>query len=236
MSTKAKIKAALKERSNAKKASGNLRFFKTGKGEYGEGDRFFGVSVPDQRAVARQFRDVPLTEIGNLLDDKIHECRLTALLILVERIRRADDNEKCEIVDLYLEKIDRVNNWDLVDSSADKILGAYLIDHDRAVLDELVTSGHLWRQRIAMIATYHFIKHNDFKDALRIARNLRDHEHDLIHKAVGWMLREIGNRNKPTLEKFLKQHYQRMPRTMLRYAIERFPERQRQRYLQGKIK
>jgi 3-methyladenine DNA glycosylase AlkD len=136
---------------------------------------------------------------------------------------------------LYLEKTDRVNNWDLVDTSADKLLGAFLEDKDRSILDELAESHSLWEQRIAMIATYYFIKHDDFKDALRIARTLRDHQHDLIHKAVGWMLREIGNRDKPALEKFLKRHYLRMPRTMLRYAIEKFPERQRQRYLRGKV-
>ena len=235
MSTRTEVKAALKQLVNSEKASFYPRFFRTGKGEYGEGDRFLGVTVPNQRKVAKRFRDLSLRQVGLLLDDKIHECRLTALLILTEQFQRVDDGERQKIVDLYFDRMERVNNWDLVDASAYKILGAFLEDRKRGVLDELVASGDLWRQRIAMVATYHFIKQEDFKDALRIARKLLQHEHDLIHKAVGWMLREIGKRDKRTLEKFLQRHYRAMPRTMLRYAIEKFPERQRQQYLRGDL-
>lgn len=233
--TKAKVKAALKKLTKPEKAASHSRFFKTGKGEYGEGDIFFGVTVPNQRQVAKQFRDLSRSEIAKLLDDKVHECRLTALLIMVDQFRRGDANQRRAIFDLYLQKIDRVNNWDLVDSSADKIVGAFLADSDRGLLDELADDDHLWKQRIAIIATYDFIKRGDFKDALRVSRKLLDHEHDLIHKAVGWMLREIGKRDKPTLVKFLKTRYARMPRTMLRYAIEKLPEGERQRYLQGQV-
>lgn len=152
---------------------------------------------------------------------------------MTEQFRRADKDERQRIVELYFEKMHRVNNWDLVDSSADKLLGAHLADKDRSVLGELASSGDLWKQRIAMVATHHYIKQGDFRDALRVARSLLDHEHDLIHKAVGWMLREIGKRDKAALERFLRSRYKRMPRTMLRYAIERFPEAQRQSYLKG---
>ena len=233
MRTKVGVKAALKTLADPERAAFSPRFFKAGKGEYAEGDRFFGVTVPNQRKLARQFRDLPLHEVGKLLDDPIHECRLTGLLILTEQFRRADEAERQGIVDLYFEKMHRVNNWDLVDSSADKLLGAHLADKDRSALDELARSGDLWRQRIAMIATFHFIKQDEFVDALRIARSLLKHDHDLIQKAVGWMLREIGKRDKAVLEGFLAGRYRRMPRTMLRYAIERFPEAQRQRYLKG---
>lgn len=181
---------------------------------------------------SRQLSLVPLARSAHDRQE-IHECRLTALLILAEQFHRANNDQRERIARLYYEKMDRVNNWDLVDASTDKILGAFLQDKDRSVLDELAASDGLWQQRISIIATYHFIKHNEFQDALRIARTLLDHEHDLIHKAVGWMFREIGKRDKQTLEKFLRRHYKRMPRTMLRYAIERFPEEKRQRYLRG---
>ena len=191
--------------------------------------------MPAQRTIAKQFRDLPLGEVGKLLDDAVHECRLTGLFILVDQFRRANETQRDTIADFYLGKMDRVNNWDLVDSSADKILGAYLDDKDRSVLDELAATEHLWRQRIAIIATHHFIKQRDFKDTLRISKTLLHHEHDLIHKAVGWMLREVGNRDQPTLERFLHTRYKKMPRTMLRYAIERFPEELRQAYLRGEV-
>ena len=235
MSTKAKVESALRAVANPAKAPLQERFFKTGKGEYGEGDKFICVTVPAQRKIAKQFRDLPLGEVGKLLDESIHECRLTGLLILVDQFRRADETRRSSIVELYFEKMDRVNNWDLVDSSADKILGAHLEDKDRALLDELAATGHLWRQRIAIIATFHFIRQGDFRDTLRIAKKLLNHEHDLIHKAVGWMLREVGNRDQTQLERFLRTRYKKMPRTMLRYAIERFPEELRQAYLRGEV-
>lgn len=233
--TKAKVVAALKAEIDPEKAEFYPRFFKTGKGEYGEGDRFLGVTVPKQRRIARQFRDLPRKEVAKLLADRHHECRLTALLILVEQYQRGDAATQQDIAEFYLDNLDRVNNWDLVDSSAHKILGPHLENRERSLLDELATSDDLWKQRVAIIATLHFIGQNDFRDTKRIARTLLDHEHDLIHKAVGWMLREMGKRDRKELETFLKPRYKKMPRTMLRYAIEKLPETQRKKYLTGKV-
>jgi 3-methyladenine DNA glycosylase AlkD len=235
VSTKAKVKAALREVANPAGAAVKERFYKSGKGEYGEGDKFICVTVPAQRKIAKQFRELSLREVGKLLDDALHECRLTALFIMVDQFRRGDEPQREAIVGVYFEKMDRVNNWDLVDSSADKILGAHLENKDRSLLNELAAADHLWRQRIAIVAAYHFIRQEDFKDTLRISETLLNHEHDLIHKAVGWMLREVGNRNQQTLERFLCPRYNKMPRTMLRYAIERFPEELRKAYLRGEV-
>jgi len=233
--TKARVVAALREHRDPARAAVSRSFFKTGKGQYGEGDVFWGVIVPDQRRVARRFRDLSRAEIAKLLDDRVHECRLTALFILIGQFELGDATDRTEIVKIYLEKLQCINNWDLVDASASKILGRYLEGRDRKMLDELAASGDIWRQRIAMIATYHFIQQGQFRDTLRIARQLIGHDHDLIHKAVGWMLREVGKRDKRSLERFLKSHYRVMPRTALRYAIERFPESGRQAYLGGKV-
>lgn len=235
MSSKAKVKAALREVANPRAAQAQERFYKTEKGQYAAGDKFLGVKVPDQRKIAKQFRELPSVEIQKLLDDTLHECRLTALFIMTEQFRRGDEPLRRQIAELYLAKIDRVNNWDLVDSSAAKILGAYLEDKPRQVLDELAAADHLWRQRISIVATYHFIRNEDFGDTLRIADTLLDHPHDLIHKAVGWMLREMGNRRQAVLERFLQSRYKTMPRTTLRYAIERFDEPLRQAYLKGTV-
>ena len=231
MATKVTVKATLKRHADPAKVSAHERFFRTGKGEYGEGDRFIVVSVPNQRTIAKQFKDLSLGEIAKLLDDKIHECRLTALLILCEQFPRADTDGRQKIADLYIEKMDRVNNWDLVDTSAYKILGAYLEDKGRSLLDELAESDDLWRQRIAIVATYHFIKQGDFTDTLRLCELLLDDSHDLIHKATGWMLREVGKRDVTALRNFLDEHAPRMPRTMLRYAIEKLPELERKRFM-----
>lgn len=215
------------------KAEHSLRFFRTGPGEYGEGDQFIGVTVPEQRKVARRYRDLPITEVSILLKHPIHECRLTALFILTDRFKRGSDQEKETIAELYLQNTRYVNNWDLVDSSAHFILGPWLETRDRSFLDQLAASSRLWDQRIAMLACYHYIRHNDFTDALRIADALVNHPHDLIHKAVGWMLREVGNRDISVEERFLIPRYRTMPRTMLRYAIEKFPEERRKAYLAG---
>ena len=215
------------------KAEHSLRFFRTGPGEYGEGDQFIGVTVPEQRKVARRYRDLPITEVSILLKHPIHECRLTALFILTDRFKRGSDQEKDTIAELYLQNTRYVNNWDLVDSSAHFILGPWLETRDRSLLDQLAASSRLWDQRIAMLACYHYIRHNDFADALRIADALVNHPHDLIHKAVGWMLREVGNRDISVEERFLIPRYRTMPRTMLRYAIEKFPEERRKAYLAG---
>lgn len=211
------------------------KFFKTGKGEYAEGDVFAGVTVPRTRTVVKKYKDLPINDVESLLHNPIHECRLAALLILAEQFKKADDSMRRKIVDLYMKNTAYVNNWDLVDSSAQYILGAWLDGKDASILDTLAQSKSLWEQRIAIIATYHFIRKNQFSHTLRIAELLLNHKHDLIHKAVGWMLREVGNRDLSIEEKFLKKHYKTMPRTMLRYAIEKFEEMKRKKYLAGSI-
>ncbi len=231
MSKISKVVAELKKLRDPEKAAFYPKFFKTGKGEYGEGDKFLGVTVPNQRKVAKAFRDLPESEIVQLLDSGWHECRLTAVLIMVEQYRRGDKDRKQTIVALYLRKIDRINNWDLVDSSAHKILGPQLERGGRKLLAELAASDHLWKQRIAMMTTMHFIKLGDFRDTVRLAKRYLNHEHDLIHKVTGWMLREMGKMDRDALLDFLDCHAAGMPRTMLRYSIEKLPEKMRQSYL-----
>ncbi len=212
----------------------NMRFFKTGKGEYGEGDVFIGVTVPDCRTVASTFLDSPLSAVERALKSPIHEERLTALLVLGEQYKKAkNENEKKELVAFYLKNKKFVNNWDLVDSSADKILGNFLLDENenRKIIYDLVDSSHLWDRRIGVIATFAFIKKMQFSDTFNACEKLLKDNHDLMHKACGWMLREIGKRDEKALEKFLHTHVNKMPRTMLRYAIERFPEKKRKEYL-----
>jgi len=209
------------------------RFFKTGPGEYAEGDQFLGVIVPQQRMLVRQYRMLPLAEVAKLLRSPIHEERAIALLILVWQYRRADGRGQKAIFDLYLRDTRFINNWDLVDCSAEHIVGPQLARGSRRLLDKLARSKLLWERRIAMLATFHCIRQDDFADTLRVARILLHDEEDLIHKATGWMLREIGNRNRAAEETFLKKHAAHMPRTMLRYAIEKFPEPQRQKYLKA---
>ena len=206
-------------------------FFKTGPGQYGQGDIFIGITVPAQRKVARQFRDLSLADLGKLLASPIHEHRLTALLILVDQYARADDAGKKRIFDFYLARTRHINNWDLVDVSAPRIIGLHLLDKPRGLLDTLARSASLWERRIAILATLTFIRNADFKDTLRLATLLLKDEHDLIHKAVGWMLRELGKCDAAPLERFLDKHASHMPRTMLRYAIERMPQTQRRHYM-----
>jgi len=231
------IKQELQKYSNPEKAEFLLKYFQVKPGGYGEGDILWGITVPDQRRVARKFyRQICLAELEALLRDPIHECRFTALAMAVSKFKRAkSEAERREIVELYLGAADFINNWDLVDTSAPNILGAYLYDRDRSVLWELARSGHLWRQRIAVLATQYFISKGDFADTLRLAEFFLDHEHDLMHKAVGWMLREIGKRDFETEYAFLQEHYRRMPRTMLRYAIEKFDPDLRKAFLNGSI-
>lgn len=210
-------------------------FFKTGPGQYGEGDIFIGVTVPQVRAIAKQFLDLPARDLTQLFHSKIHEERLLALVILVLRFARSDELQQKKIYDFYLKNTRYINNWDLVDLSAKQIVGAYLIDRDKTVLYRLAKSPLLWERRIAIISTFYFIERKHFEDTFGIARILLKDQHDLIHKAVGWMLREVGKKDQVAEEKFLFELYRHMPRTMLRYAIERFPPTLRQAYLLGKI-
>lgn len=206
-------------------------FFKTGKGQYGEGDKFLGVVVPDTRKVAKKYKDIPYKEITKLLDSEYHECRLCGLLILVERFKKAKEADRKEIYEFYLSNTQCINNWDLVDLSAKDIVGEYLVDKDRSVLYQLAESPLLWDQRIAVISTYAFIRRNDHKDILALSEKFLDHKHDLMHKATGWMLREAGKRDKLVLTGFLDKHYKKMPRTMLRYSIEKLTPEERAHYM-----
>lgn len=208
-------------------AASALRFFKTGPGEYGEGDRFIGIRVPDLRKLARECRGMPLVELESLLRSPIHEERLLALLILVQSVWKCDDAHRQAACGLYLRNTRHVNNWDLVDTSAPAIVGGYLRDKPRKVLAQLAKSASLWERRIAIVATQHFIRLDQFDDTLAISRLLIADREDLIHKATGWMLREVGDRAESILEDFLDEHGAAMPRTMLRYAIEHFPAEKR---------
>lgn len=221
----------LSQYTSQSRAEISQRFFKTGKGQYGEGDVFIGVTVPDVRIVAKQYKDLSLEHIEKLLKSKIHEDRLLALLILVEQFKKGTEAQQKSIARFYLAQLDRVNNWDLVDLSADKILGAWLYERSRTPLYKLVRSKNLWERRVAIISTFYFIRHHDFKDTLRLAEMLLNDQHDLMHKAVGWMLREVGKRDEAVLLKFLDKHAIVMPRTALRYALERLPEAHRKYYL-----
>lgn len=225
------IKKELKKLADNEKSVKLSGFFKTGKGQYGEGDVFIGITVPDQRKTAKLFYDTGLSEIEKLLDDPIHECRLTALLILIQKYSKADETEKKDIVDFYLSKTSRINNWDLVDLSAHQIIGNYYYSRDREILYKLAKSSSMWEQRIAVVSTYYFIKRNDFKEILAFSEMLLDHKHDLIHKAAGWMLRETGKMDLSVLRKFLDKHHKFMPRTMLRYSIEKLDDQERIKYM-----
>ena len=230
-STARQAERQLRTLADPARAAGVARFFKCGPGKYGEGDRFLGLTVPQVRTVAKECRSLRLTEVRTLLDSPWHEVRLVALLILVNQYARGAAAQQEAIYRLYLRHSRRINNWDLVDCSAGQIVGARLFAGHRVALRKLAQSRSLWERRIAMIATFYGIRRGEFGPALQVARWLRDDPHDLIHKAVGWMLREIGKRDQRIEERFLDAHAAHMPRTMLRYAIERFPERRRQHYL-----
>jgi len=229
------IEKTLRSRANPEKAALLQRFFKTGPGQYGEGDVFLGVMVPNIRRIAKRCQTAPIPEIVKLLHTPFHEQRLLALLILVLKFSKGDDALRKRIFSLYLKSTRYINNWDLVDLTAPHIVGVYLLEESRKQLYIFSRSRDLWKRRIAILSTFAFIRKNEFKDSLAIANVLLDDKHDLIHKAVGWMLREVGKRDVRVLEDFLKKRYHRMPRTMLRYAIERFPEQKRKRYLAGKV-
>ena len=206
-------------------------YFKTGKGEYGEGDKFLGVRVPEQRRIAKKYRDMPLPQVIKLLQSEIHEHRLTALFILTHQFKKGDEETRKTIVEQYLGNTEFVNNWDLVDSSAHKILGEWLVDKSRVVLYTLAHSESPWERRISVISTFAFIDRNDLDDAVTLAGTLVNDPHSLIHKAVGWVLREVGKKDQAALERFLIEHHLTMPRTMLRYAIEKLPEDKKKHYL-----
>lgn len=225
------LKTDLKSLADPQKAKDLMRFFKTGKGEYGEGDVFHGVMVPEQRKLAKKYSNLPLSDIKKLLYSKYHEERLVGLLILTTQYQKGDRQTKEKLCEFYLKNRQQVNNWDLVDLTCHKILGDYLLDKDRSMLYKLANSNILWDRRIAVITTFAFIAKKDFDVSLKLAEILLTDKHDLMHKAVGWMLREIGNRDIKAEEDFLKKHYKNMPRTMLRYAIEKFPESKRQFYM-----
>ena len=234
VSTEKAILRELRDLGDPAIAEHSQRFFKTGEGEYGAGDKFLGIRVPVLRKLARSHREIVVPEILKLLHSQTHEVRLLALILLVQKYERGDEPQKQEVFDLYCRNLDHVNNWDLVDASAHKIIGPHLLNRDRTLLRKLSSSDDLWRRRVAIISTYAFIRVHDFDDTLELATQLLEDPEDLIHKAVGWMLREVGNRDRDLEEHFLKVHYQSMPRTMLRYAIEKLPKARRQDYLQGR--
>lgn len=221
---------------NKEYAQKSLYFFKTGKGEYGEGDQFLGVRTPNIRLIAQENIDLPLGDISELVESKWHEERLLGLFILVYRytkLKKKDDTKASRLYAFYIKQFKYINNWDLVDTTCHKIIGPELINKNRDILYKWGKSKDLWTRRISMMTTYYFIKRDDYSDTLKLAEILLNDKEDLIHKVVGWMLREIGKRDKSVEDKFLKKHYKKMPRTMLRYAIEKFPQVERQKILKG---
>ncbi len=227
------IQDRLRALGNPEAAAFAVRYFKTGPGQYGERDVFLGLRAAVMHALAKEYRSLPVDQVVELLRSPVHEDRLLALLILVRQATKADQTTKKGIYNLYLVHTRFINNWDLVDSSAPTIVGGHLTNRSRRPLDRLAASRSLWERRISIIATLHFIRQGDFADTLRIAERLLGDREDLIHKATGWMLREVGKRNQSALEDFLRQHARVMPRTMLRYAIERFPAERRTAILKG---
>jgi len=233
MNTAAQVEKILKKLGSKKKAKTSAWYFKTEKGQYGYGDVFAGVTMPEQRRVARAYKDLTLKEIEKLLKNKIHECRMTGLLVLVEQYKRGDEKLRRKIAKFYLAHTKYINNWDLVDLSAPNIIGDYLLKRDRSVLYTLAKSENIWERRIALLAAFMFIRFGETKDAFALAEMLLADSHDLIHKATGWMLREIGKRvSRNELVQFINQHVSQMPRTTLRYAIEHFPPNARRKFLE----
>lgn len=227
----AEVKRQLMALQQPERASFVARYFQTGPGQYAEGDQFLGLSMPQQHAIARQFRQLPMEQTEQLVRDSYHECRMVGLLIWVQQSRKGGPVAQTEILERYLASVAWVNNWDLVDSSCPAIVGEALLNEDRSLLYTLADTGHLWSQRIAMVSTLAFIRKGQLTDTFALAERLASHRHDLIHKAIGWMLREAGKRNPEALEEFLHDHIRQLPRTSLRYAIERFEPGKRQYYL-----
>jgi 3-methyladenine DNA glycosylase AlkD len=225
------LKQELHKLGNSEKKKVMQNFFKTGPGEYAEGDIFLGATMPEMRKLAKKYLSLPISDVETLLHSEIHEERMVALIIWTYQYERADKITRKVIYNTYLKNRKWINNWDLVDVTTPKIIGDYLLDNDRSILYQLARTNNLWEKRIAILATFTFIKNNQFTDTLNIAEILLNDSHDLIHKAVGWMLREVGKRDQEIEETFLKKHYKTMPRTMLRYAIERFDEKKRKFYM-----
>ena len=229
------LKKELQELADEKQAEILQRFFKTGKGEYGEGDIFLGIKVPIQRNVAKKYFGLSLPKIQELLKSNIHEHRLIGLIILSNKYKESKEEDQANIFNFYLKNTKNINNWDLVDVTAPNIVGHFLSDKKKNILYNLARSNNLWERRIAIVSTFNFIRKQEFEDTLALSEILLDDKHDLMHKAVGWMLREVGKKDEAVLEAFLKQHYKVMPRTMLRYSIERFDEDKRKKYLLGEV-
>ncbi len=226
-----KLLADLKKLKNRQRAKILQRFFKTGKGEYAEGDIFLGIAVPIQRKLAKKYKDLTLSQIQKLLNSKIHEHRLTGLFILVNKYEKSNQNQKNKIFNFYLKNLKNINNWDLVDLSAPNIIGNHLLDKNKSLLYKLAISKNLWEKRISILSTFEFIKNHQFQNTLKISKILIADKHNLIHKAVGWMLRELGKKDLNSLLSFLDQHHKQMPRTTLRYAIEKLDQNKRKFYL-----
>ena len=229
------IQKELKRSGNKEYAARLQKYFKTGKGEYGEGDRFLGIQVPVLRKIVKKYRKISIGEASELIKSRFHEERLFSLLVLADLFKRANDKDKKKIYTVYLSNTKFINNWDLVDASAGNIVGAHLLTRDKKPIYVLARSKNVWERRISIMSTSCFIAHNEFTDTLKIAEILLNDKEDLIHKAVGWMLREIGKRDFELEERFLGKYYKSMPRTMLRYAIEKFPEEKRKSYLKGEL-
>ena len=229
------IISRLNELANPEIAQHSQRYFKTGKGEYGYGDKFLGIRVPVLRKTVKEFKDTSITEIQKLIKSEYHEFRLISLLLMVQMFSKGEIDTKEKVVNLYLKNTKYINNWDLVDSSAPYIIGAWLFDKNRTILYKLALSDLMWERRIAIMSTAYFIKNYQYNDTLKISNTLLSDSEDLIHKAVGWMLREVGNRDIEREEQYLKKYYKKMPRVMLRYAIEKFSKERRQAYLKGEI-
>ena len=232
---KENVEEEIKKFADPKRAKNAQRYFKTGKGQYGYGDVFLGLSVPLQRKIAKKFNGLPLLEIKKLISSKIHEHRFVALIILLSQYQKGTASDKKRVVNFYLKNKKYINNWDLVDTSAPRILGDWFLNKEKSVLYKMAKSKNIWDRRIAILSTFWFIKYDRFEDSIKLAKILLTDKHDLIHKAVGWMLREVGKRSEAELETFLDENYRLMPRTMLRYAIERLPEKKRKRYLKAQI-
>lgn len=229
--TAAFVLSELLSMANPEKGAFLQRFFKTGPGQYAEGDVFLGLIVPLTRSIAKANKQTPLSELQILMESDYHEARLCALLIVVEQFKKATETDRKTLYDFYLANAYRINNWDLVDVTCPHVVGAYLLNNDRSRLYELAESNCLWEQRIAMVSTIAFIRNREYTDTLALAEKLMPHKHDLMHKAIGWMLREVGKKDRQTLTEFLEEYATRLPRTALRYAIEHYPEEQRQYFL-----